>query len=76
MRGLDPRIQPERNRSIDGLPGERASTPVFDGLCPAMTMVGYSNQSAHFGTSPFVPQGMIGTLEVEFFGEPSMMRSE
>jgi hypothetical protein len=35
----------------------------------------YSTQSAHFGTSAFVPHGMIGTLEVEFFGEPSMMRS-
>jgi hypothetical protein len=33
-----------------------------------------STQSAHLATgSP--PQGMIGTVEVEFFGEPSMMRS-
>ena len=35
----------------------------------------FSTQSAHFGTS-VVPHGMIGTVEVEFFGEPSMMRSE
>src|SRR5262249_12318046 len=34
----------------------------------------FSTQSAHFATeSP--PHGMIGTDEVEFFGEPSMMRS-
>ncbi len=32
-------------------------------------------QSAHFGGSS-VPQGIRGTLEVEFFGEPSMGRSE
>jgi hypothetical protein len=29
----------------------------------------FSTQSAHFGTS-LVPHGMIGTVEVEFFGEP------
>jgi hypothetical protein len=34
-----------------------------------------SSHSAHFGTS-LAPHGMIGTVEVEFFGEPSMMRSE
>ena len=32
----------------------------------------YSTQSAHFGTSVAAPQGMIGTVEVEFFGEPSI----
>jgi hypothetical protein len=36
----------------------------------------FSMKSAHFGTSACAPQGMIGTLDVEFFGEPSMMRSE
>jgi hypothetical protein len=35
----------------------------------------FSIHSAHFGTS-VAPHGMIGTVEVEFFGEPSMMRSE
>jgi hypothetical protein len=35
----------------------------------------FSSQSAHFGTAASPPQGMIGTLEVEFFGEPSMIRS-
>ena len=35
-----------------------------------------SSHSAHFGTSPLVPHGMIGTVEVEFFGEPSISRSE
>ena len=33
-------------------------------------------QSPQRGTSELAPQGMIGTLEVEFFGEPSMGRSE
>ena len=34
-------------------------------------------QSPHFGSgSADVPQGMIGTLEVEFFGLPSIGRSE
>ncbi len=36
----------------------------------------FSTQSAHFATSEFAPQGMIGTDEVEFFGEPSISRSE
>jgi hypothetical protein len=35
----------------------------------------FSTQSAHFGGGS-APHGMIGTVEVEFFGEPSMMRSE
>jgi hypothetical protein len=35
-----------------------------------------SIQSPHFCTSPLAPQGMIGTDEVEFFGEPSMILSE
>src|ERR1700758_3981111 len=34
------------------------------------------SQSAHFGGSPVAPQGMIGTDEVEFFGEPSTSLSE
>ena len=33
-------------------------------------------KSAHFATSVPVPQGMIGTDDVEFFGEPSIRRSE
>ena len=37
MRGLDPRIHHLRETFSDGLPGIRAFTPVFDGLCPAMT---------------------------------------
>ena len=32
----------------------------------------YSTHSAHFGTSAPAPHGMIGTVEVEFFGEPSI----
>lgn len=31
--------------------------------------------SEHFGISPMPPQGMIGTLEVEFCGEPSISLS-
>jgi hypothetical protein len=42
-------------------------------LCPPYAY--FSIHSAHFGTS-VEPHGMIGTVEVEFFGEPSMMRSE
>jgi len=36
----------------------------------------YSTQSAHFCTSSLPPQGITGTVEVEFFGEPSMSLSE
>ena len=36
----------------------------------------YSTQSAHFATSAVGPHGMIGTVEVEFFGEPSISLSE
>jgi len=38
----------------------------------------YRMKSPHFCTSPSsaFPQGMIGTLEVEFFGEPSISLSE
>jgi hypothetical protein len=35
----------------------------------------FSSQSAHFGTES-LPHGMIGTLEVEFLGEPSISLSE
>ena len=35
VRGPDPRIHHLAKK--DGLRGERAFTPVFDGLCPAMT---------------------------------------
>jgi hypothetical protein len=35
----------------------------------------FSNQSAHFGAVS-APHGMIGTVEVEFFGEPSISLSE
>jgi putative ABC transport system substrate-binding protein len=34
----------------------------------------FATQSAHFATAPF-PHGMIGTEEVEFFGDPSMILS-
>ena len=34
----------------------------------------FSIQSAHFATLP-LPHGMIGTEEVEFFGDPSMILS-
>jgi hypothetical protein len=34
----------------------------------------YSTQSAHFCTVSLPPQGITGTEEVEFFGDPSMMR--
>jgi hypothetical protein len=34
----------------------------------------FSIQSAHFATGS-LPHGMIGTEEVEFFGDPSMIRS-
>ncbi len=33
-------------------------------------------QSAHLAGSPTPPQGMIGTVEVEFCGEPSISLSE
>ena len=36
----------------------------------------YFSQSAHFGGSPEVPHGMIGTDDVEFLGEPSTSLSE
>jgi hypothetical protein len=36
----------------------------------------FSTHSAHFCTSSLPPQGMIGTEEVEFFGEPSTSLSE
>src|SRR5690606_30678321 len=36
----------------------------------------FSTQSAQRGTSTLPPHGMIGTDDVEFFGEPSMRRSE
>jgi hypothetical protein len=32
-------------------------------------------KSAHFGGALAPPQGMIGTVDVEFFGEPSITRS-
>src|SRR5208282_3052375 len=35
----------------------------------------FSTKSSHFWIWSFAPQGMIGTDEVEFFGEPSMRRS-
>ena len=34
----------------------------------------FSTQSAHFATLP-IPHGMIGTEDVEFFGDPSMILS-
>ena len=34
----------------------------------------FSRKSAHFCIWSFCPQGIIGTDEVEFFGEPSSMR--
>jgi hypothetical protein len=34
----------------------------------------FSIQSAHFATLP-LPHGMIGTDDVEFFGDPSMILS-
>jgi hypothetical protein len=34
----------------------------------------FSIQSTHFATGS-LPHGMIGTEEVEFFGDPSMIRS-
>jgi integrase len=36
----------------------------------------FSRKSAHFCIWSLCPQGIIGTDEVECFGEPSMMRSE
>ena len=36
----------------------------------------FSTKSAQRCTSAFAPHGMIGTEDVEFFGEPSMIRSE
>lgn len=36
----------------------------------------YLIQSAHFAGSPTPPQGMMGTVEVEFCGEPSINLSE
>jgi hypothetical protein len=35
----------------------------------------FSTQSAHFCTAASWPQGWIGTVEVEFFGEPSISLS-
>ena len=36
----------------------------------------FSTKSPHFSIWSAEPHGMIGTEDVEFFGEPSMMRSE
>jgi hypothetical protein len=36
----------------------------------------FFSQSAHFGGSPAAPQGVKGTAEVEFFGEPSTSLSD
>jgi hypothetical protein len=36
----------------------------------------FSTKSAHLGTDASAPHGMIGTLDVEFFGEPSISLSE
>ena len=36
----------------------------------------FSTKSAQRCTWSLAPHGMIGTVEVEFFGEPSMRRSE
>jgi hypothetical protein len=33
-------------------------------------------KSPHFSMAALVPHGVIGTEEVEFFGEPSMSLSE
>ena len=43
---------------------------IYDVLPPIM-----ADLSAHFGGGS-VPQGMIGTVEVEFFGLPSISLSE
>jgi hypothetical protein len=64
---------------IDAKP--RGYCPVLAGFTPAMTEERWvaaqrSTQSAHFSTWSVVPHGMIGTEEVEFFGEPSMSLSE
>ena len=40
-----------------------------------MVVSPHLTHSEHFGTSPLVLQGMIGTLEVEFYGEPSISLS-
>jgi hypothetical protein len=65
MAGLDPAIH-DLARNKTWMPGTR----------PGMTKNYFSTQSAHFGTSVVAPHGMIGTVEVEFFGEPSISRSE
>jgi hypothetical protein len=36
----------------------------------------FETQSAHFWTWSLAPHGMIGTDEVEFWGDPSISRSE
>ena len=56
-----------------------AEYPFMAGLSPRMPgnvkgslAQGYSTKSPHFGSAVSLPHGMIGTVEVEFFGEPSI----
>ncbi len=49
----------------------------FNGRPPDGNPADHSKKSPHFWTTgSFGPQGMIGTVEVEFFGEPSISLSE
>ena len=48
----------------------------FSAAVPTLEFNYFSRKSAHFCIWSFCPQGIIGTDEVEFFGEPSMRRSE
>ena len=48
----------------------------FSAAVPTLESNYFSRKSAHFCIWSFCPQGIIGTDEVEFFGEPSMRRSE
>jgi hypothetical protein len=53
---------------------KRHPKPTDGALPTACSALDYSSQSLHFRRAS--PQGMMGTLEVEFFGLPSISLSE
>jgi len=69
MPGLVPGIHdfPNGRPTRRGWPGERAVTPVFDGLCPAMTHAAYREHSiatklSQLPAQAFLP--LVGTAPV------------
>ena len=64
-------------REISGKPSNRSGCERSRAPHGTGSRLDPFTQSPHFGSgSADVPQGMIGTLEVEFFGLPSIGRSE